>query len=80
MILFEVTGIRKLLFFFPNLFENFYLFYLIAFRFFPKYAANTPAQLGVALFLLFLPKFGQEWMLHFQEMQPWNWLKQILSG
>ncbi|HLF05546.1 MAG TPA: hypothetical protein VI855_10055 [Dehalococcoidia bacterium] len=80
MALFEVTGIRKLLFFFPNLFENFYLFYVIALKFFPKYAANNSKQLGIALFLLFLPKFGQEWMLHFQETQPWNWLKQVLLG
>lgn len=80
MILFEITGFRKLLFFFPNLFENFYIFYVVALRFFPKYAANSPKQLVVALFLLFLPKFGQEWMLHFQEMQPWNWLKQVIFG
>ncbi|MSQ06058.1 MAG: hypothetical protein EXR54_05800 [Dehalococcoidia bacterium] len=80
MALFEVTGIRKLLFVFPNLFENFYVFYLIASKHFPKYAANNPKQLGIALFLLFIPKIGQEWMLHYQKVQPWNWLKQVLGG
>jgi hypothetical protein len=77
MVAFEITGIRRLLFIFPNLFENFYLYYVVAARFFPRYAVNTPRQLVIALVLLFIPKVGQEWLLHYQEAQPWNWLKSL---
>jgi hypothetical protein len=79
-VLFEVTGIRQLLFFFPNLFENFYLYYVVALRVFPQYAVNNPSQLGIVLFILLLPKLAQEWVLHVQDIQPWNWLKRTLLG
>jgi hypothetical protein len=73
-----VTGIRRLLFLFPNLFENFYLYYVVARRFFPKYAVNNPSQLGIVLFILLLPELAQEWVLHVQEIKPWDWLKRTL--
>ncbi len=75
-ILFEITGIRKLLFFFPNLFENFFLYYLAAVRFFPQFVPKTKKQLFVILTILYIPKFFQEWILHYQQMQPWNWFKE----
>ena len=79
VIAFEITGFRKLLLIFPNLFENFYIFYVIALRFFPKYAANDPRQLVIALVVLFIPKMGQEWLLHFSEAHPWTWLKSLFG-
>lgn len=79
LILFEITGIRKLFFFIPNLFENFYLFYAIAGRFFPKLLPRTILQLLLALFLLYIPKLVQEWALHYQQLHPWNWIKTILG-
>lgn|SRR3989344_2447471 len=74
--LFELTGIRKILFFFPNLFENFVLFILFAKRFAPHVLPKTMKQLGSVLFLLYIPKFGQEYLLHFAQAQPWQWFKQ----
>ena len=74
-VLFEVTGIRKILFFFPNLFENFFLYYLAAKRFFPKLIPRTLIQLAVVLAILYIPKFAQEWILHYKELQPWRWFK-----
>jgi hypothetical protein len=79
LILFEITGIRKLFFFFPNLFENFYIFYSIANRFFPKYVPKTLLQLVFVLFLLYLPKLLQEWALHYAQLQPWEWIKLTFS-
>lgn len=77
LILFEVTGIRKLFFFFPNLFENFFLYYVIAERFFPRFLPKTKSHLALILALLYIPKFGQEWLLHYQQAQPWHWFKGI---
>jgi len=79
LILFEITGIRKLFFFFPNLFENFYLFYTIAQRFAPKLLPRTLLQLFLVLFLLYIPKFVQEWALHYEQLQPWHWIKTVLG-
>ena len=71
---FEATQARVLLLIFPNLFENFYIFYLLLRRFAPRYAL-TPGRLGTFLVLLLLPKLGQEYLLHFREEQPWDWIK-----
>ena len=79
LILFEITGIRKLFFFFPNLFENFYLFYAIANRFFPKLVPKTLVWLLAALLLLYIPKMVQEWALHYAELHPWQWIKATLG-
>jgi len=79
LILFEMTGIRKLFFFFPNLFENFYIFYAVADRFFPKLVPKTISRLLLILLLLYIPKFIQEWALHYAELQPWNWIKVTLG-
>ena len=75
MILFEITGIRKLFFFFPNLFENFFLYYVITEKFFPRLVPTTKKQLAIVLALLYIPKFGQEWMLHYAQLHPWGWIR-----
>lgn len=79
LILFEITGIRKLFFFFPNLFENFYLFYALTDRFFPKLVPKTISRLLFILFLLYIPKLIQEWVLHYAELNPWSWIKATLG-
>ena len=77
MVAFGLTGIRLLLFVFPNLFENFFLYYLAAARFSRRLVPTTPRQLIVVLLILYIPKFGQEWVLHFQEIKPWSTFKGI---
>ena len=76
--LFEVLGWRALLFFFPNLFENWFLFYLVRSRFFPSLRLDTWPRLLGWLLVLYLPKLGQEYLLHISEVQPWAWLKDRL--
>ena len=73
--LFEATQLRVFLFIFPNVFENFYVAYLALRRVAPSYAL-TPPRLAVLLVLVTLPKLGQEYLLHFAEVQPWDWTKQ----
>ena len=79
---FEVTGeeYRKLIFFFPNLFENFFLYYIITNRFWPRLVPQKLSHLVLVLVILYIPKFGQEWVLHFQQLQPWNWTKETIFG
>jgi len=65
IILFEATNIRMFLFFFPSLFENFFLFYAAAQQFFPQYEL-TGRRLALWLAVLLVPKMVQEYFLHYQ--------------
>jgi hypothetical protein len=76
LVLFEITGARKLFLFFPNLFENFFLYYVIVERFFPKLVPITKKQLALVLAVLLIPKLGQEWLLHATQAHPWGWIRE----
>jgi len=72
---FEVTGNRRLLLVFPNLFENFY-WYVLANRIFrPGRTLRGPGETAKVLGLLLLPKLVQEWVLHVAEIHPWQLAK-----
>jgi len=73
--LFEITKTRFVLFLFPNLFENWFLFVLIVWRFFPRVELATWAQCLKWLAILYIPKLGQEYLLHVAQAQPWGWIK-----
>jgi len=75
VIIFELTDARAVLFLFPNLFENWFLFYLIRCRFFPGLGLDTWRQTITWLVVLYIPKLGQEYLLHVAEAQPWDWIK-----
>lgn len=72
-ILFEITQIRWLLFVAPNLFENFYLFYLAARKLSPNWEVKNGQRLAIILTILYIPKFLQEYILHIKEAAPWTW-------
>lgn len=74
VILFEITHIRVLLFVFPNLFENWFLFWAARNRYFQKFEL-TAKRLALILFLLLVPKMAQEYLLHFMQATPWNWIQ-----
>jgi hypothetical protein len=75
VVLFETTDVRALLLVFPNLFENWWLYCLAVERFWPRLYPRSPRTTAVPLVLLLLPKLAQEYVLHYAEVQPWNWLK-----
>jgi hypothetical protein len=80
-IAFEITHVRVLLFIFPNLFENWWLYCVIVARFAPRYGPSSLESTAIPLLLLLVPKMGQEYMLHFAEVQPWDWIKRnVLRG
>ena len=37
-------------------------------------------NLAVILLILYIPKFAQEWLLHFQQITPWNWFREAVLG
>ena len=73
VILFQVTDVRLFLFFFPALFENFYLFYLALRRFLPDYDL-TPKRLVFWLAVLLVPKMVQEYVIHYA-----RWLDDVVA-
>ena len=76
VILFEITVDRPLLVVFPNLFENYFLYILIARRWFPRFVPRTWTQSVIACLLLLIPKEIQEFVLHYEELHPWQWLRE----
>lgn len=80
VVAFEATGARITLFIFPNLFENWWLYCAFVFQYRPQWEPRSWRTTLVPLAILFVPKMGQEWLLHFAEAQPWSWTKDnILS-
>jgi hypothetical protein len=80
-VLFEITHVRVLLLIFPNLFENWWLYCVIVARFAPRYAPRSLVSTAIPMVLLLLPKMGQEYMLHYAEVKPWDWIKrEVLRG
>lgn len=80
VVLFETLKIRALLFVFPNLFENFYLFYLALLKFYKKDIVTSKKRITVILVILLVPKLFQEYILHVAEFHPWNWIRHNILG
>ena len=78
VILFEITVSRPLLVVFPNLFENFFIYILVARRWFPRFVPKTVAQTVIVSLVLLIPKEIQEFVLHWEELHPWQWLRDTL--
>jgi hypothetical protein len=78
VILFEITVYRPLLVLFPNLFENYFLYILVARRWFPRFVPRTVNQSVVVGLVLLIPKEIQEYVLHWEELHPWQWLRETL--
>lgn len=79
-VLFEFTHMRTLLFFFPNLFENFFLFYIFNKKFAKKDLVSSKKSLFIILAILLVPKLAQEYFLHVMETQPWKWIRFNILG
>lgn len=71
--LFSLTQNSKFLFFFPNIFENFVIFYLLALAISKKDIVFTSKKMVlVALAFLSIPKLIHEYFMHFLVKQPWE--------
>jgi hypothetical protein len=79
VVLFEAIGARILLFIFPNLFENWWLYCVIVMKWRPSLAPSGWKSTLIPLLGLLVPKMAQEYLLHFAEAKPWNWTKEQLG-
>lgn len=77
---YELTGARALLFVFPNLFENWWLYCVVVARFWPRLTPRSARATGTVLVLLLVPKLVQEYYLHIVQVHPWVWLRSLLFG
>lgn len=64
VIAFELTQIRPLLFIFPNLFEHFFIYFVVIKKLKKDKWLKTGKRLAVVLFILWLTKVPQELVLH----------------
>ena len=69
IILFSLTNFRAILFFFPNIFEFFYLYYLVFKRWFPRFLPNSFPKLLIILIFLAIPKLFGEYFLHIRQLK-----------
>ena len=58
-VVFEITRARQVLFFAPNIFENFYLILAGLLQFFPAFRVNTTRLIIIILLIAALPKIIQ---------------------
>lgn len=77
-VLFELTETRALLFLFPNLFENWWLYCVLVARWWPWLLPSSWASTLIPLLVLLVPKMAQEYLLHITEAKPWDWVKRNL--
>lgn len=76
VVLFELTEHRIVLFIFPNMFENWWLYVVAVRAWHPQWTPQSWRAVAIPMFILLIPKMAQEYLLHFAEAQPWNWFKQ----
>jgi len=68
------TQERDSLLFFPNIFENFFLFYLIAKSISPTFEIKTISRLFFVLLIVGTPKIFQEYVAHHLKLWPAEFL------
>lgn len=76
VIIFEITRIRQILFFAPNIFENFYLLIAASQKFFPKFYLDSTQKVVTFLLIAAIPKLAQEFIMHFIQFQTWAFVKE----
>jgi hypothetical protein len=78
--LFETIDARVILFIFPNMFENWWLYCVVVMKWFPRAVPKDWKSLTIPMLLLLVPKMAQEYLLHYAEAEPWNWTKEHILG
>lgn len=74
-VVFEVLHAHAVLFIFPNLFENWWLYCVVVMKWFPAITPRNAKTTFLPLALLLIPKMAQEYLLHVSEAHPWDWTK-----
>lgn len=74
----EATGLRQVMFFAPNIFENFYLLVVGAKTFAPRLRVDNWRRIAILLAIAGIPKVIQEYVMHFIEFPTWLFFKRYL--
>lgn len=77
---FELTHIRYLLVIFPNVFLTFFLYYQGSIKLFKRDLFKSRRNILIFFLLTLLIKMPREFILHYFELQPWNWFKANILG
>lgn len=72
IILFSITAKEYLLFFFPNIFENFFLFYYGVWTIIKREPNLSRGTLLWSVIILAIPKLIQEYVMHVQLVNDWR--------
>lgn len=75
VVLFEVTHVRQVMFFAPNIFENFYVLLAGVRKLSPRFRIKNPRALVVFLLISGVPKLVQEYVMHFLEFPTWPFIR-----
>lgn len=73
---YEITRERAIFFFAPNIFENFYLFCVIASRLFFRFRLESVKALVIILAAVGIPKIFQEYHMHYKQFETWRFVRE----
>jgi hypothetical protein len=80
VVLFELSGIRELLFIFPNTFEYFFIFYeAVRLRWDPR-RMSARVLIGATAFIWIFIKLPQEWWIHIAQLDTTDLIKERILG
>lgn len=68
VVLFEISGVRELLFIFPNTFEYFFIFYEGVRLFWDPRRMSVKLLVGATAFIWIVIKLPQEWWIHIAQL------------
>ena len=73
VILYFIFQIKPLLFFFPNIFENFFIWYLIFMKLSKNYIVSKSRLVWVTVLIcIAIPKIIHEYVMHIKNVQLWH--------
>lgn len=74
VVLLAITGKGYFLFIFPNIFENFFLFYLAVKHISGREINLSAITLSLSILVLAVPKFIQEYLMHIRMLSDWRFI------
>lgn len=76
--IYEMTHLRSMLFFAPNIFEYFYLAVAGLEKYVPKFRLDSAKKLIIILLIVGIPNIAKEYYMHYLELNPWIFFKKYL--
>jgi hypothetical protein len=80
VVAFELTGIRELLFIFPNTFEYFFIFYESVRLFWDPRRMSRSVLIGATAFIWIFIKLPQEWWIHIAQLDTTDLIQEDIFG